>query len=53
MELHVATPAQFKASIDSQNARARAGGCGLWKIIAQGPSADSYQVVLRTMRQNF
>jgi hypothetical protein len=26
---------------------------GLWKIIAQGPSADSYQVVLRTMRQKF
>jgi hypothetical protein len=26
---------------------------GLWNIIAQGPSADSYQVVLRTIRQNF
>jgi hypothetical protein len=26
---------------------------GLWNIIAQGPSAESYQFVLRTMRQNF
>lgn len=26
---------------------------GLWYIIAQGPSAESYQVVLQTIRQNF